>query len=136
MKFQIGFERVYPHSVEKVWQSLIEPAALGQWLMETDFKPEKGRAFTMWCDDGEGGTDVYHCRLLEYEPPRRMLWSWVVDGAAAQGETLVEFRVAPADGGTRLTIVHSGDRTKEIVEKFKGGWPAKLAALASVLPGD
>lgn len=44
----------YPHPPEVVWRTLTDSAALGEWLMETDFVPEVGRPFTMWCDGGEG----------------------------------------------------------------------------------
>jgi len=133
MKFEISFERVYLHPPEKVWRSIIDPAALGEWLMQTDFEPEADREFKMWCDDGAGGTDTYICKVLEYEPLRRMLWSWVLDGSQSLGETLVEFRVAPVSGGSKLTITHSGDRDADTIERFKGGWPVKLDALDGVL---
>ena len=136
MKFELGFERVYPQPSEKVWLALTDPVALGQWLMETDFVPEVGRTFTMWCDDGAGGTDTYSCALLEYDPPNRMLWSWVLDGSQDQGDTYVEFKVEPVASGTRLTIIHTGDRDPEIIEKFKGGWPYKLDQLGVVLSGE
>jgi uncharacterized protein YndB with AHSA1/START domain len=133
MKFEIAFERVYPHPPEKVWRALTDPAALGQWLMETDFEPEAGRPFAMSCDDGEGGTDIYICNLLEYDPPKRMLWSWVLDGSQHRGDTFVEFKVEPVANGTKVTITHTGDRDPETIEKFKGGWPHKLDQLAAVL---
>lgn len=136
MKFEIAFERVYPHPPEKVWRALTDPTALGQWLMETNFAPEVGRKFTMWCNDGEGGTDTYVCTLLEYNPPNRMLWSWVLDGSQHQGDTFVEFKVVPVASGTKVTITHTGDRDPETIEKFKGGWQYKLDQLGTLLSGS
>ncbi len=135
MKFEIAFERVYPHPPQKIWRALTDPVALGEWLMETDFVPEVGRTFTMWCDDGEGGTDTYICTLLEYHPPTRMLWSWVLDGSQDQGDTYVKFRVEQLASGTKVTITHTGDRDPDTVEKFKGGWPYKLDQLGTALSG-
>lgn len=135
MKFEIDFERTYPFPPDKLWRALTEKDALGQWLMETDFKPEVGRAFKMWCRDETGGTDTYLCVLLEYDPPKRMVWSWILEGRQDLGETLVEFRVEPVDGGTRVTIVHSGDRDAATIEKFRDGWPTKLRQLESTLSG-
>lgn len=135
MKFEIAFERVYPHPPKKVWRALTDPAALSEWLMETDFVPQVGRTFTMRCDDGEGGTDTYICTLLEYDPPKRMLWSWVLDGSRHQGDTFVEFKLEPASNGTRVTVTHTGDRDPGTIEKFKGGWPHKLDQLGTVLSG-
>lgn len=133
MKFDIAFERVYSHSPESIWRALTEPAALGQWLMETDFAPQEGRSFQMWCQNTDGGIDRYLCQVLAIEPPVRMLWSWIVDGRQSEGETLVEFELAEVADGTRLTIRHSGDRDQATIDAFNAGWPYKLATLGSVL---
>lgn len=129
MTFDIAFERIYPYPRAKVWRAVTDRNLLGQWLMETDFVPETGRSFTMWCDDGRGGVDHYLCRLLAYEPPRRMLWSWVVEGRQSLGETRVEFALEEVPEGTRLTIRHTGDRDQETIDAFKSGWPTKLDQL-------
>ncbi len=133
MKFELDFEKIYPHPIERVWRALTEREALSAWLMETDFAAIEGSAFTMWCEDGEGGTDRYLCKLILFEPQRRMLWSWILDGKQREGETFVDFRLEEIANGTRLTIRHSGDRDSETVEKFKGGWPTKLEQLDAVL---
>jgi len=133
VKFELDFERVYPHPVDKVWRALTEPAALAAWLMDNDFVAREGQVFSMWCEDGAGGTDHYACTVLALEPPNRMLWSWVLDGSQREGETFVEFRLQATDTATRLTVRHSGDRDRRTVEKFKGGWPAKLDQLGTVL---
>ena len=135
MKFEIEFSRTYPHPVAKVWRALTEPGALGEWLMETDFVAEEGREFSMWCEDGEGHTDTYLCRVLELEPQRRMLWSWLLKGRERDGATTVEFILEAVEEGTRLTIIHRGDRDEDTIERFKGGWPVKLDQLDETL-GD
>jgi uncharacterized protein YndB with AHSA1/START domain len=101
--------------------------------MKTDFVPAKDSDFQMWCDDGEGGTDRYLCKVLAFEPPHRMMWSWLLDGRQDQGETYVEFHLQEVDEGTRLTIRHSGDRDRDIIENFKTGWPYKLDRLDETL---
>lgn len=135
MKFELAFDRVYPHPVDAVWRALTDKQALGQWLMETDFEPVLGREFKMWCSDGEGGTDTYLCVLRDYDPPRRMLWSWVLEGGQDDGEMLVEFRVEPVAGGARATVRHSGDLDPAMIERFKGGWPAKLEDMEAAILG-
>lgn len=136
MKFSITFSETYPHPPEKVWRALTDRKALAAWLMDTDFEPEPGRDFTMWCDDGAGGTDIYRCRLLEFEPQRRMLWSWTLESRRSEPPTTVEFRVEEVDGGTTVTIVHGGDRDEVTIERFKSGWPWKLEQLGRALADD
>lgn len=135
MKFELEFSRVFPHSLDKVWRALTTPDALAQWLMATDFAAEKGREFRMWCEAGQGRTEVYFCKVLEIEPQMRMLWSWVLEGREQHGATTVEFRLEAEGGGTRVTVVHRGDRDEETIERFKGGWPVKLEQLGETLEG-
>ena len=136
MKFDIEFDRTYPHAIDKVWRALTEPAALGTWLMKTDFVPKPGHSFRMWCEDEHGGTDRYLCSVLELDPPHRMAWSWVLEGMDDEGETYVEFRLRKVAEGTHLTIRHSGDRDPQTIERFKTGWPTKLRMLEDTLRLD
>lgn len=135
MNFSIELTETYPHVLEKVWKALTDPDALAKWLMQNDFVPEQGADFTMWCEDGDGRTDKYICRLLEYELHKRMLWSWTLDGDQDTGMTFVELIIEATESGTRLTIIHSGDSDQETIDKFRGGWPGKLHELEHILAG-
>ena len=87
----------------------------------------------MWCEDGEGGTDRYVCKIVEIESPNRIVWSWVLDGRQAHGETRVDFCLEEVSGGTRLSVRHSGDRDSDTIERFRAGWPVKLDQLDNAL---
>jgi len=88
----------------------------------------------MLCTSDSGTVDVYHCEVLELDPPRRMVWSWLLEQAGSPPPTRVEYRVEPATGGgTRLEIRHSGDRPAGMAERFREGWPSKMAALRETL---
>jgi uncharacterized protein YndB with AHSA1/START domain len=39
-------EVFHPHPREQVWAALVDPKALGLWLMPNDFEPRVGHAFT------------------------------------------------------------------------------------------
>lgn len=133
MKFDIAFERVFPHPPASVWHALTDPSALAEWLMETDFAPENGRSFQMRCENPDGGMDRYLCKVLAIEPEVRMLWSWILDGRQSEGETYVEFVLVGVPEGTQLTIRHSGDRDRVTIDNFKSGWPHKLGLLEELL---
>ena len=134
MKFEVAVTRHYPHSMEKVWKGLTNEAAISEWLMHTKgFAAEVGCRFEMSCKNEDGQEDAYRCEVLELEPPKRMRWSWVLDGNEARGLTEVEFRLKPKGDGTEVTVFHRGDRDKEMLERFKSGWPAKLDQLAETL---
>lgn len=134
MKFEVVVEEDFPHPIEKVWTAMTERKALGEWLLETDnFRPEVGCKFEMYCTNDDGTRDVYRMEVLELEAPRRMLWSWVLSGNESQGLTEVEFVLNEIEGGTRVTVRHRGDRDREMLERFRSGWPFKLRAMADFL---
>lgn len=137
MKFEVEVSRHYPHAIEKVWQGLTTNQAISEWLLETNnFKPEAGHHFEMTCVDEGGNLEVYRCQVLEIDPPRRMVWSWVLTGREDLGLTEVEFRLESTRTGTKVTLLHRGDRDPTTIERFKGGWPYKLERLADVLVGQ
>lgn len=131
MKFDIVIDRTYPHPRPVVWNALTDPGALGEWLMATDFVAELNRDFVMSCRNPNGTIDHYQCRVLEIDPPNRMLWSWLHQGRSE--ESTVEFTLEDVPGGTRLTVRQSGDLDPDTIEAFKGGWPGKLDQLRSIL---
>jgi uncharacterized protein YndB with AHSA1/START domain len=99
MKADILVTAKYRHPRERVWAALTDPAALAEWLMPNDFAPVVGREFTFRTKPAPGFDGVVHCRVLEMEPPERMVWSW--NGGPI--ETTVTFTLEElGDGATRL----------------------------------
>lgn len=131
MNFEFSIDRTYPHPVVKVWDALIDSKALGEWLMETDFEPKLHHEFRMTCVNDDGGKETYRCKVLVYDPPRTMRWSWALDVPDSADEMFVDFVVESVQGGTKLTITHSGRTDPDRIEKFKGGWPARMQDLAA-----
>lgn len=134
MKFDLVFDETYPHPVEAVWGALTRADALSAWLNEmVGFEPVVGCRFEMHCRAEDGELDVYHCEVLELEPPRRMVWSWLLEQPGDPSPTRVEFRLEPVGAETRLVIRHSGDRPEEVAARFRQGWPGKMASLRETL---
>ena len=99
MKADMLVTAVYRHPRERVWTALTSSAALAEWFMPNDFEPEVGRGFTFRTEPAPGFDGVVHCRVLELDPPARMVWSW----AGGPIETTVTFTLEELrDGGTRL----------------------------------
>jgi uncharacterized protein YndB with AHSA1/START domain len=133
MRFEVVVTRHYPHPVDSVWAGLTTADAISQWLMQTEgFVAEVGCQFQMSCANEDGRIDVYRCEVLELDPPTRMRWSWLLSGNEAD-PTEVEFRLEPKDNGTELTVLHRGDRDRDMLERFKAGWPSKLDQLAETI---
>jgi uncharacterized protein YndB with AHSA1/START domain len=123
----IVFVEELPHSIEKVWAALTDPADLADWLMPNDFEPRLGQRFSLQCPPAPDRRGWIECVVLELDPPLRMVWSWA---AAADTEpSQVAFRLEPIASGTRLTLTHSREPNAGERQRFAGGWVEKLANL-------
>jgi uncharacterized protein YndB with AHSA1/START domain len=101
-----------PHAPERVWVALTDPRAIAEWLMPNTFRAEVGAEFAFRYDAQPGcGDGMTTCRVLELDPPRRMVWSWVnhkPGESPTKHPMKVEWTLMPERGGTRLVLVHSG----------------------------
>jgi uncharacterized protein YndB with AHSA1/START domain len=111
--------------------ALTEPAALVQWLMANDFEPRVGKRFTLRGEPSPQWRGWMDCEVLAMEPPRRMVWSW--HRSELEEPNQVEFRLEPIAGGTRLTLMHTGDTDSAARGRYSSGWPIKLSQLRSLL---
>ncbi|HKQ46781.1 MAG TPA: SRPBCC domain-containing protein [Phycisphaerae bacterium] len=102
----------YPYAPERVWGALTDPRALAEWLMPNDFKPVVGHKFVFQVDPLPGFPNINECEVLEVESPRRLVYSWMPGpkkaGDARPAPSIVSWVLAAEDGGTRLTLDHSG----------------------------
>jgi uncharacterized protein YndB with AHSA1/START domain len=131
MKMEIVLVEDYAHPIAKVWAALTDPAALAEWLMVNDFEPQVGRPFVLRGEPTAEWRGWMECAVLEMEPPRRMAWSW--RRSESDGPNRVEFRLEPIAGGTRLTLMHTGDTDPVTKGRYSSGWPVKLSQLRSLL---
>ena len=134
MKLEILLVEDYARPIEKVWAALIEPAALAQWLMANDFEPRVGKRFTLRGEPTPQWRGWMDCEVLAMEPPRRMVWSW--HRSELEEPNRVEFRLEPITGGTRLTLMHTGETDPASGGRYSSGWPIKLNQLRSLLESN
>lgn len=125
-----------PHTPEKVWRALTDPALLTEWLLPVlDLKLEPGAVFTFRAEPQPGWDGVVNCRFLEIEPQRKLRWTWVVGDI----DTVVTFTLTPTASGTQLSIVQSGFKPNQ-ERNFAGaryGWKmmsGKLVELLATIP--
>lgn len=96
----------------------------------------------MVLDFGEGL--LFPTLIVSVEPPRYFAYRWASaypgEKATPVNSTLVEFTLAPAPGGTQLSLSESGFSDLAIpagmeygasYESHMGGWTEKLANLVS-----
>jgi len=112
MKRSIHLERVYPFPPERVFRALTDPQALAEWLMPNDFQPKLGHAFQFRSRPQGNWNGVTDCEVVEFDPPRRLAYTWSgqnKDGTGrALNRTLVTWTLVAEGSGTRLILEHTG----------------------------
>ena len=130
----IAFEFDLPHSPDKVWRALTDPALLTEWLLPVvGLKLEPGAAFTFKTQPHPGWNGIVNCRILEIEAQKQISYTWVAGEAWL--DTVVTFTLAPTASGTRLSLVQTGFKPdqKQNVAGARYGWKMMGGKLADLL---
>ena len=72
--------------------------------------------------------------FLELDPPRKLAHTWRMPGAAG-APSVVTYLLETVDGGTRVTLRHSGVDQRAACMGACAGWESSLANLAQILGG-
>ncbi|MBG6142966.1 SRPBCC family protein [Roseibium album] len=123
----LKLEEFYPQPLERVWQALTDPAAISDWLMPCDFQPIVGHKFTIRGNATENWRGFTHCEVLTLVPPTLMEWSW--ESADIEEPTRLSFALQSFEGGTKLSLIHTGTTTRDDIASLSQGWPRKLRQL-------
>jgi uncharacterized protein YndB with AHSA1/START domain len=138
----IVVDEMFPHAPETLWKALTSGALMGRWLgmVPSDFAPVPGSRFTYQTTPAGEWDGTIHCEVLEAEPNRRFAYSWKGGHAANEGygsplDTVVTFTIEPAEGGTRLMLVHSGfvlPTNETAYRNMSGGWTKVVPRIGAV----
>jgi uncharacterized protein YndB with AHSA1/START domain len=101
---------------------LIEPRTGGRWFERAEDQVE-----TNWG------------RVMEWDPPRRVLLAWQIDATWTYDpnfETELELTFDAEGAGTRVTMEHRnlerfGDSAAKMAESLGGGWPGIIDGFAA-----
>ena len=126
------------HPPAKVWAALTTADGLASWFGDTaaiDLRPG-GAARMSWTSG-----DQAVMRVERVEEPTVFGFTWGINGLPEDDprRTYVEFTLAPAGAGTRLTVVESGfaqlsdDLHRKASEGNAGGWRSELGELIEYL---
>ncbi len=119
-------EARFEHPIERVWNAIVSPDELAIWLMPNDFEPVVGHRFSFF-DAGRPSGRI-DAEVLELDPPQRIRWRWMIDGAA----TTVTITLRRDGTGTVLHLEHA-DLPLDPRAKFDSGWVGKLRDLSTVV---
>jgi uncharacterized protein YndB with AHSA1/START domain len=83
----------------------------------------------------DGGEFSVSGEFLEIDPPRFLRMTWDCDWADVPA-TVVSYKLDPIDGGTKLTVNHTGFGPHEAAcTDHTAGWETVLALLAGYVSG-
>jgi uncharacterized protein YndB with AHSA1/START domain len=130
----ISIELELPHSPQKVWRALTDPALLARWLLPAaGLRLEPGAAFTFKAPSFADWDGTVDCRLVEIDAHRKLSYTWAVGDMEI--DTVVTFTLTPTGSGTRLGLVQSGFKPSQ-KQAFGGaryGWNTMGQALVELL---
>jgi uncharacterized protein YndB with AHSA1/START domain len=123
---------------ERVFRALASKEAADWWVRAGVFDTRE------WTGDvriggrwrasgiGRGRPYVLDGEFVEVEPPRRLAHTWHAAGTPG-APTTVTYLLEPLDGGTRVTLRHSGFASRDVCDNTALGWETSLERLAQLL---
>jgi uncharacterized protein YndB with AHSA1/START domain len=119
----VRIERRYDHPIDRVWRAVTTSTNLALWFpSEVEFDLRPGGEVRYGVAEGE----LTYGRVLEVDPPRRLVFTWDTDR--------LEFELRPDVDGTLFVLTHVFD-DRAGAASFATGWEQCLAGLSDVLAG-
>ncbi|TAI48796.1 SRPBCC family protein [Flagellimonas allohymeniacidonis] len=134
MKNVIQKEKVFNHSIDKVWNAISKAEEISSWFIQADFKAEVGYEYTFTSKE-EGCVPI--TGTVKQADPYTLVYTWVVQDTDT--ETTVKWELQELEGKTKLYLEHSGianypaESAVEMFESFNGGWDNCVSLLAGYL---
>lgn len=118
----------------RVWAFLTETEQLAKWFHPADQDLTEGEDYTLRSQ--KDGARMCWGKVVEMRPYDYMKWDFTVKPMQGDMST-VEWELADAPGGTRLTLTHSGLPTKaegfDLVLALDKGWHGFLLGLHDMM---
>jgi uncharacterized protein YndB with AHSA1/START domain len=125
-RWRLRFTRPLAHPPEKVWRAITEPEHLRAWFPQR-VTGDWVTGATLTFSDAEGRGPDFDGQVLAVEPPRLLEFRW--------GTDVLRLEVAPADGGSTLTLLDTiGELGK--AARDSAGWHVCLDNLGAHLDGQ
>lgn len=125
-------------SPERVFRALASDEIVDWWVRTGVFRMTEWtgdvRVGGRWRGSGEvnGQPFVLEGEFLEIDPPRKLVHTWHRVGTPGS-PTTVTYLLEPLDGGTRITLRHSGFSSRESCTSTSIGWETSFERLAESL---
>ena len=137
----VKIQRLLPGPIERIWNYLTDSDLRRQWLASGDMTAEPGASFELtWRNDelsdppgrrpeGFGAEHSMQSRIVEADPPRRLVFTWSNSGD-------VSFDLEPRGKQVLLTVIHRRLPNREVLLMVAAGWHQHLDTLAARANGQ
>jgi len=125
-------------SPEKVWQALTTPELIKKYFFGTNAVSDwKVGSKLEWHGEWEGKKYLDKGVILKSEPPRRFQYTYLssMSGKEDKPENYahVTYELEPKNGGTELTILQTGNASKESAEHSEQNWTMVFNGMKEML---
>ncbi|MEL6680509.1 MAG: SRPBCC domain-containing protein [Pseudomonadota bacterium] len=115
---------------KKVWDYLTRAEHLAKWYHAAVADMAAGGAYQL---NNASGEKIVWGKVLEWDPPKRLVTTFEA-GPLGGEETVVAWDLKPLEGGTFVTLTHSGvlaigEGGPKMLHAVDGGWDGHLARL-------
>lgn len=136
----LKIQRLLPGPIERVWAYLTDSDLRRQWLAAGAMEMTAGSSFEFaWRNDelsdppgqrpdGFPEEQRMRCRIVEIDPPRRLVITW-------QGSGDVTFDLQPSGDEVLLSVIHARLPDRETLLKVSAGWHMHLDLLVACATG-
>jgi glutathione S-transferase len=139
----VRISRTFAAPPERVFNAFMRKEAIQGWFGPEGFSvptvvvdPRPGGNYRIEMHSPEGSVHIVTGEYREVRPPEKLVFTWRwLDGAGMGPETLVTVTFAAREGGTELTLTHSGFATAENGNAHQAGWTSSFVSLAETLAG-
>lgn len=131
--------RVIAADPETVFEAWTQPEHITKWsapegmdipISEVDLSV--GGRYVIQMRNAEGGVHTARGIYREIDRPNRIAYSWAWDEHPEHGESLITVEFRAVDGGTEVTMVHSGLPSEESAAEHEKGWTSCLNRLQAM----
>ena len=136
----LKIQRFLPGPIERVWDYLTDSDLRRQWLASGDMRMEKGAEFELvWRNneltdppghrpEGFGDEHRMTSRIVEADPPRKLVFTWGNSGD-------VSFGLEPKGERVLLTVIHRRLPDRKVMLMVGAGWHMHLDVLVARVGG-
>jgi uncharacterized protein YndB with AHSA1/START domain len=140
-RFQASAERVFdawlqPEKVRVWMRTALQSMGLSGEIGQIEIDPKVGGTF-LFSDMRDGKEMRHRGTYLELERPRKIVFTWIVDGFEELDPSDVELTIEPKGEGCIATIIHRMDcKWADYAARTEKGWRCYLEATGVLLESE